>query len=191
MGEIFPEKPMGQPAHPVVRVLPAAPELAAAMAETRKVQIGYQQLCCEFGASPQSGWSARLGTGRLNWHRGNAGLPPVQPVPVSDRPDPLMRALADLDRVTEEREQFRKERDRLRGDLDGRNEHIDALRAELAELEDRRSCTAADRGHLRDSLRDLSQQLSDLRDIAADKGLSQTARLQAIVACLEPKEPTS
>ena len=55
------------------------------------------------------------------------------------------------------------------------------------------ACTQAqaERHHLRDNVRDLSRQLQDLRDIAADKGLSQAARLQAIIACLEPKEPTS
>jgi hypothetical protein len=52
----------------------AAPELAAAMAETRAVRDGYQQLCGEFGPSAQSGWSARISLTSLNRHLARAGL---------------------------------------------------------------------------------------------------------------------
>ena len=77
----------------------AAPELAAAMAETRQVRDGYQGLCDYFGPSPQSGMSARISLTMLNRHRERAGLPPLRPREAQGKPDPLMHALDQLAEV--------------------------------------------------------------------------------------------
>jgi hypothetical protein len=78
----------------------AAPELAAAMRETRTVLAGYQELCGEFSPSPQSGWSARISLTVLNRHRLRAGLPELPRARGEDREDVTMR--------------YRRERDEAR-----------------------------------------------------------------------------
>ena len=102
-GEIFPEKPMGSPAVPVVRVLPAAPELAAAMAEAGKIRARLADLCDEFGPSAQSGWSARISLTVLNRYRADAGVGPLSRTPSNDREDTMLR--------------YRRERDEARAEL--------------------------------------------------------------------------
>jgi hypothetical protein len=112
----------------------AAPELAAAMAETRAVRDGYQQLCGEFGPSAQSGWSARISLTSLNRHRGRAGLAELPRTAASgDREDITMRyrrerdeareQLADVRERAEEmelqRDEARWQRDKLRERLGG------------------------------------------------------------------------
>ena len=78
-----------------------APELAAAMAETRTVRDGYRQLCGEFGPSAQSGWSARISLTVLNRHLRAAGLAELPRTAASgDREDVTMR--------------YRRERDEAR-----------------------------------------------------------------------------
>lgn len=79
----------------------AAPELAAAMAETADVRDGYARLCGEFSDSPQSGQSARISLTVLNRHRVMAGLGPRRPSPAGERRDPYMQATEDRDRYRE------------------------------------------------------------------------------------------
>jgi hypothetical protein len=104
----------------------AAPELAAAMAETRAVRDGYQQLCGEFGPSAQSGWSARISLTVLNRHRGRAGLAELPRTAASgDREDITMRyrrerdeARAELADVRERAEEMELQRDEARWQRD-------------------------------------------------------------------------
>jgi len=92
---------------------PAAPELAAAMAETRDVRDGYAALCGEFSDSPQSGQSARISLTVLNRHRERAGLPPRSPAPAGEREDLTMR--------------YRRERDELRAALREAIAHVEPV----------------------------------------------------------------
>lgn len=78
----------------------SAPELAAAMAETRLVRDGYRALCEEFGPSPQTGWSARISLTVLNRHLAKAGLWELPRAPRDDREDITLR--------------YRRERDEAR-----------------------------------------------------------------------------
>ena len=80
-----------------------APELAAAMAETRQVRDGYAALCGEFGPSAQSGWSARISLTVLNRHRAAAGLEAFSRTESNQREDITMR--------------YRRERDEARVQL--------------------------------------------------------------------------
>lgn len=79
----------------------AAPELVAAMAETRQVRDGYQQLCREFGPSAQSGWSARVSLTVLNRHRVNAGLIAFARAESDQREDITMRYRRERDEARE------------------------------------------------------------------------------------------
>jgi len=90
-----------------------APELAAAMAETRDVRDGYAALCGEFSDSPQSGQSARISLTVLNRHRERAGLPPRSPAPAGEREDLTMR--------------YRRERDELRAALREAIAHVEPV----------------------------------------------------------------
>ena len=134
MSEVYPETPLGSPPAPESRAgrrsrlygaiklsdvemaaPPAepqpAPELAAAMAETRQVRDGYADLCQEFGPSPQSGMSARISLTVLNRHRVLAGLPELPRARGGDREDATMR-------YRRERDEARAERDRYRAALE-------------------------------------------------------------------------
>lgn len=97
----------------------AAPELAAAMAETRTVLDGYARLCGHFGPAAQSGMHARITFTQLARHRDLAGLPPL-PRPARDDRDAWTE-------LGERAEQMEAERDEARGQLA-------ACRAELAEI---------------------------------------------------------
>jgi hypothetical protein len=76
-----------------------APELAAAMGETREVRDGYASLCEEFGDHSQSGQSARISLTVLNRHRKAAGLPGRRPAPAGERRDPYMQLLEERDEL--------------------------------------------------------------------------------------------
>lgn len=103
MSEVYPETPLGSPTSG--NAVPVAPELAAALAETRKVRGGYQELCEEFAPSPQSGMSARISLTALNRHRVRAGLPELPRARGEDREDVTMR--------------YRRERDEARAENAG------------------------------------------------------------------------
>jgi hypothetical protein len=75
-----------------------APELAAAMAETRIVREGYARLCEEFGPAWQSGQGARISLTVLNRHREAAGLPALSPRDAQGKPDMWDRQQAEIDR---------------------------------------------------------------------------------------------
>jgi hypothetical protein len=100
----------------------AAPELAAAMAETRAVRDGYQQLCGEFGPSAQSGWSARISLTVLNRHLRAAGLAELPRTAASgDREDITMRYRRERDEYADllvagnaERIALQRDRDKAR-----------------------------------------------------------------------------
>ena len=99
----------------------AAPELAAAMAETRAVRDGYQALCGEFGPSAQSGWSARISLTSLNRHLRAAGLAELPRTAASgDREDITLR--------------YRRQRDEAREQLAIAVTEARALRALAAEI---------------------------------------------------------
>jgi hypothetical protein len=98
----------------------AAPELAAAMAETRTVRDGYRQLCGEFGPSAQSGWSARISLTSLNRHRGRADLERFSRTESNQREDITLR--------------YRRERDEAREQLAIAVTEARALRALAAEI---------------------------------------------------------
>lgn len=92
----------------------AAPELTAALAETRTIRDGYRGLCEEFAPSPQSGMSARISLTSLNRHLRAAGLAELPRTAASgDREDITMR--------------YRRERDEAR-------EQLAVLRATVAEF---------------------------------------------------------
>lgn len=95
----------------------AAPELAAAMAETRQVRDGYASLCREFADSPQSGQSARISLTVLNRHRKAAGLASLRPAPSGDREDVTMRYRRERDEAREQAEQAELERNEARDRL--------------------------------------------------------------------------
>jgi hypothetical protein len=92
-----------------------APELAAAMRETREVRDGYARLCGEFGDHSQSGQSARISLTVLNRHRKAAGLNARRPAPAGERRDPYM--------------QLREERDELRVMLSTLTDRAEASKA--------------------------------------------------------------
>jgi hypothetical protein len=79
-----------------------APELAAAMAETRAVRDGYARLCGEFGPSPQSGWSARVSLTTLNRHRESAGLEAFSRTESNSREDVTLRYRRERDEAREQ-----------------------------------------------------------------------------------------
>jgi hypothetical protein len=113
----------------------AAPELAAAMAETRAVRDGYQQLCGEFGPSAQSGWSARISLTVLNRHLRAAGLAELPRTAASgDREDITLRYRRERDEAREQAEQTELERNEARDRLAATQAHRDRLNRELATL---------------------------------------------------------
>lgn len=100
----------------------AAPELSAAMAETRTIRDGYARLCQEFGPAWQSGQGARISLTVLNRHRVNAGMPPLGPREASGKPDMWDKQQAEIDQLTAERDDARAERDRHRKVLENARE---------------------------------------------------------------------
>ena len=78
-------------------------ELSEAMAETRAVRDGYQQLLGEFGPSMQSGMSARVSLTVLNRHRVLAGGPPLSRAEaIAEREDITMRYRRERDEAREQ-----------------------------------------------------------------------------------------
>jgi hypothetical protein len=93
----------------------AAPELAAAMAETRTVRDGYQELCREFSPSAQSGMSARVSLTVLNRHRVKARLPLLATTVIAaTREDITLRYRRERDEAREQAEQMELERNEAR-----------------------------------------------------------------------------
>jgi hypothetical protein len=114
-----------------LRQAATAPELAAAMAETRAVRDGYQALCGEFGPSAQSGWSARISLTVLNRHQVRAGLPELPRTRRDDAEDVTMRyrrerdeARAELADVRERAEEMELQRDEARWQRDKLRERL-------------------------------------------------------------------
>jgi hypothetical protein len=108
VSEVYPETPA------------AAPELAAAMAETSQVRAGYARLCGEFSDHAQSGQSARIPLTVLNRHRVTAGLAALRPAPRGEKRDPYMELAASRDRnaaIAVQLDQYRNERDEAREQL--------------------------------------------------------------------------
>jgi hypothetical protein len=88
--------------------LAPAPELAAAMAETRQVRDGYASLCKEFAPSPQAGWSARISLTVLNRHRTAAGLDGLSRTPSNNREDLSEETATVVEAMAAERARYRK-----------------------------------------------------------------------------------
>lgn len=101
MSDVYPATPLGSPG-PAARAILAttAPELTAALAETRAVRDGYARLCEHFGPGAQSGMHARITFTQLARHREAAGLLPLPRSAATEREDITMR--------------YRRERDEAR-----------------------------------------------------------------------------
>jgi hypothetical protein len=116
-----------------------APELAAAMAETRTVRADLARLCQEFGPSPRgwTGWSARISLTTLNQFRRAAGVGPLTRTPSNDREDTTMRYRRERDEAREQAEQMELERNDARELLARHKRAAAATHEELADQRDR------------------------------------------------------
>ena len=140
----------------------AAPELAAAMAETRTVRDGYQELCREFSPSAQSGMSARVSLTVLNRHRVKARLPLLATTVIAaTREDITLRYRRERDEAREQAEQMELERNEARQLLANHKR-------------------AAARVH-----EELSAQLAEVRRIACQCGKDAVFVWRELLACLE------
>ena len=168
MSDLHPEAAMGQPAHPVVRVLPAAPELAAAMAETGKVRARLAELCEEFGPSAQSGWSARVSLTVLNRYRADAGIDRLSRTPSNDREDTMLR--------------YRRERDEAREQLATCRERNAAIATQSDAYRDQRDNLHNLTGTI---LREFAAHTGEIRAWAQEAGIDLDAEFAHVIAELE------